>query len=1117
MRFSKYRPMYHHCKHLLAALLLFFSTLTYAQIVGNTEACPGSFEVYTYTDVNVCDTNYIWTISPPIGVIMGQTNNAFIGVEWNGIGTTQVCLSVEDSCNLNLPVMCTEVNVESIPETNVSAGICDGDCFEIAGQSLCAPGIYPIVLTSSQGCDSVINVSVAFLPTTFTNLGDVILDCDQPVFEICGQIFQPNTGTQTAVCVSSFGCDSIITFNPISNVEAPIADPGPAQQLDCTVSEVTLDGSFSSIGPEFAYEWIGPNGFTSTGITVTVSEPGPYCLTVINTTTGCETQGCTVVDIDDAVPLVTIANGVLPCDGSPLTLNSTYTGGGPSVEFQWTTVDGNIISGQNTLNPIVDAAGTYCLTVTNTATGCSGEACAPVFENPQIDINGLPAVCLGGSELYVVSLTSNAGTSSFSYSVNGGAEEQILVSGSIGTILLEDIIETSVLEVWTTDSDGCESDTASLTITPVEFDLGFEVENFDCQPTQVSVLVNSTSPIFPYEYDWSTGENVNQIGVLSSGEYFVTVSDANGCSDEGSVFVTVDYTGQCAFIEGNVLNDVNIDCLIDASDVPLDGWLVEASIGTASFYATTDAAGFYSLPVDPGSYVVSIYPATNLWEPCENGIDASPASIDEIVVVDFLVEKLPGCPQMTVDISSWLLRRCFSNNYYNVSYCNLGTEDALDAYVELQVDEFLNVLSASIPFQDLGDDLYRFEIGDVAVNECGTFNVNVEVSCDAVLGQTHCTEAHIFPDTLCGAPDPNWSGADLETQVECSDSVYFTITNTGTGTMSEPLQYVVIEDAVMYMEQSDGPPLGPGEEHTIAVPANGSTWRLEVTQEPFHPSESDLQIALFEACGVNSLGGISTGFVEMFSQFDEDEFIDVDCRDNIGAYDPNDKQGFPRGYGDDHYILPGTDIEYLIRFQNTGTDTAFNIVIRDTLVDELNVTTVRPGASSHPYEFEIYGDGILKFTFPDIMLPDSNVNEPLSHGYVEFKVSHVEGLDLGTVIENSAAIYFDFNEPIITNTTDHELAVDFPMVNRVEVKLNGVEMEVFPNPFDESFQINLSGIPFGKNMNLTLLDAVGRLVKRDAFMAPNHTVNAENFPSGIYFFKVEMDGELVAFGKLMKG
>ena len=73
------------------------------------------------------------------------------------------------------------------------------------------------------------------------------------------------------------------------------------------------------------------------------------------------------------------------------------------------------------------------------------------------------------------------------------------------------------------------------------------------------------------------------------------------------------------------------------------------------------------------------------------------------------------------------------------------------------------------------------------------------------------------------------------------------------------------------------------------------------------------------------------------------------------------KWAFPLGFGDENYIYRGQDIEYLIRFQNTGTDTAFFVTIRDTLSDFLDITTVRPGASSHNYNFTVSEEGVYKF------------------------------------------------------------------------------------------------------------------------------------------------------------
>lgn len=140
------------------------------------------------------------------------------------------------------------------------------------------------------------------------------------------------------------------------------------------------------------------------------------------------------------------------------------------------------------------------------------------------------------------------------------------------------------------------------------------------------------------------------------------------------------------------------------------------------------------------------------------------------------------------------------------------------------------------------------------------------------------------------------------------------------------------------------------------------------------------------------------------------------CVASTAAYDPNDKRVNPEGEGAEHFIPNDTTLSYLIRFQNTGTDTAFNVYIIDTLSEYLDINTLRPGASSHSYDWEIYGDGILRFTFNDILLPDSNVNEALSHGFVAFEIQPRAQLLPGTVIENTVGIIFDYNAPIITNT-----------------------------------------------------------------------------------------------------
>jgi uncharacterized repeat protein (TIGR01451 family) len=233
------------------------------------------------------------------------------------------------------------------------------------------------------------------------------------------------------------------------------------------------------------------------------------------------------------------------------------------------------------------------------------------------------------------------------------------------------------------------------------------------------------------------------------------------------------------------------------------------------------------------------------------------------------------------------------------------------------------------------------------------------------------------------------------------------------------------------------------------------------------------------------------------------------------SYDPNDKQAFPTGFSDEHFILENTELEYRIRFQNTGTDTAFRVILLDTLSAYLDPATVRPGASSHPYEFEIDGRGELRFTFPGIQLPQEAVNAAGSQGYVDFRVAQKRGNVPGTVIENSAAIYFDFNLPVITNTTWH--TVHEPLILVVNSPDPGVQptddLQVYPNPAGAgpvTFEL-----PVGGEHRFLLYDAAGRLVRSDTFQGDRYRLEAGDLQAGMYIFQLENKGHGAYRGKVL--
>lgn len=125
--------------------------------------------------------------------------------------------------------------------------------------------------------------------------------------------------------------------------------------------------------------------------------------------------------------------------------------------------------------------------------------------------------------------------------------------------------------------------------------------------------------------------------------------------------------------------------------------------------------------------------------------------------------------------------------------------------------------------------------------------------------------------------------------------------------------------------------------------------------------------------------------------------------------DPNEKHVSPTGR-----ILRTTPLLYHIDFQNVGSDTAFTVVVRDSLDTDLDVATLRSGVSRHPYEFELDGR-VASWTFPNIGLPDSTASEANSHGFVEFTITPLSSASDGAVLADPADIYFDFNSPVRTN------------------------------------------------------------------------------------------------------
>jgi hypothetical protein len=236
------------------------------------------------------------------------------------------------------------------------------------------------------------------------------------------------------------------------------------------------------------------------------------------------------------------------------------------------------------------------------------------------------------------------------------------------------------------------------------------------------------------------------------------------------------------------------------------------------------------------------------------------------------------------------------------------------------------------------------------------------------------------------------------------------------------------------------------------------------------------------------------------------------CFDVVNSYDPNDKQVYPQGVCPENYVLKSNPLTYTVRFQNTGNASAIDIYLLDTLSNHLDISSLRVISKSHaPLITEVYEFNIVKFRFDNINLADSFSNEPESHGFVTYEIYPNTGLVDGTIIENSAAIYFDFNSPIITNSTMNTLASNvncgqFPIAVK-EISQFYSNLLIYPNPTSSNITIDLG--EFQQNIKATLTNNLGQVILSQQFDSADVITIDIDSPSGIYLLQIVSDGEVV--------
>lgn len=224
----------------------------------------------------------------------------------------------------------------------------------------------------------------------------------------------------------------------------------------------------------------------------------------------------------------------------------------------------------------------------------------------------------------------------------------------------------------------------------------------------------------------------------------------------------------------------------------------------------------------------------------------------------------------------------------------------------------------------------------------------------------------------------------------------------------------------------------------------------------------------------------------------------------VGSYDPNDKLCME---GQDVLEeMIGKYVHYRIRFENTGTFAAENIIVVDSIdTSKFDIESFVPLHSSHPYETKITGNKV-EFIFENIQLPFDDAN---NDGYVFFKIKTLPSLKLGDSFSNKASIYFDFNFPIITNNETTTIVEEHLGVSNFEFN---DDIIISPNPTKDIIEIR--GLKGNKPIHITIYSIEGKKIT-SLDVSPHSNYNISHLPSGMYIIQFKFENGVV-LNKIIK-
>lgn len=875
-------------------------------------------------------------------------------------------------------------------------------------------------------------------------------------------------------------------------------------------------------GP-FTYLWSPGN--------MTIPNPTSLCAGIYTVTVTDQADASTAtatVNIVQPGPLYLTYGGMTPatcyqCNGSA---TMSGTGGVAPYTYNWAPCCGN----SPTLNNACQ--GTYTCWVTD-ANGCTSTSTVTITSAGTPTINSVAAspsaICPGQSSSLTPTITGGVAPFTFSWTNPGNTLNNPTLSSPTATPTV-----TTTYTCTVTDANGCTAmNWVTVSVYP---GVGGNIisTHASCNQSNGSMSVNITQGSPPYNVVWSNGQTTMSINNLSAGTYNVVVTDVNACSTTlfqgvnniGGPSVAMVSTNAGCTNSSNGSAGANVTGIAPFTyswnTIPAQNTAVATNLGDGSYLcAVTDSAGCItvgSVQVNATAGNLYMYAGWN-----------SPANCNQPTGAAYTYVQ-GGTNPYTYAWSNGATTSGISNvvnGQYSITVTDAnGCTSSGTTTIPIACN---NYVFGRVYFDSNQDNVFNggdFPLEGIIVHD-STYNCFTSTDSNGLYRQVipntgiySLRLGNITPNYQYGSPSNGHYPVNLISQGDTAMNADFAMTSVS-----------AIQDVNAFLASGIARS-GFAQQYSIQCGNNGTTivsdtiWFTHDSLLPLisstpafdgytYPTGYWLYNNLIPGQQINKVVWLQVpvifGTTLVSNVTIGPLFMDAHPTDNgngeidvvVFSWDPNLKECSSITMNEFGDIWP-TDLEldYTIHFQNTGTDTAFTVVVVDTLPAELDITTFRMGASSHPCTYTINGyNGVneVKFTFMNILLVDSTTNEPASHGFCQFTIDRFANLPIGTQIMNEANNYFDFNPAIVTNM---DTVTIWDPLSLVETSRANVF--VYPNPAQDNVNILLSNEFSGNNSTVTLRDISGRTI---ATMQTNGAtqivLNITNYSAGMYFITIQ--------------